>query len=384
MKIPNYISQKLSERIENASLRTLKTNDNLIDFSSNDYLGLASSKNLFEAIKFSIQSNVDLLRLNGSTGSRLLRGNSTHYEQLEQKIALFHDAESALLFNSGYDANLGLISSIGSRNDILLYDKLIHASMHDGMKMSKAESIAFPHNDVVWLNKIEQEKEIKGNVFVLTEAVFSMDGDEANLEELVQLCEEKSWYLIVDEAHAIGIKGEKGEGLTQSFALHKKTFSRIITYGKAPGVHGAAVLGNQALKDFLVNFARPLIYSTAMPYHQLKAIETSYEFFTAMKSERNKLNEMIEDFNHFASINFKSAYLSSHSPIQSVIIGGNEKTKDFANYIIGKGLDVRPILSPTVPRNSERIRICLHVFNSKAELSLLKNTLLEAKKIFFK
>ncbi|MFN4122775.1 MAG: aminotransferase class I/II-fold pyridoxal phosphate-dependent enzyme [Flavobacteriales bacterium] len=376
---PTNLARRLKNRSSSGTLRHLSVKDELVDFSSNDYLGLARSESLKIRIDARLKEKQSK-QYNGSGGSRLLKGNSYDAEQLEDFLAKFHDTESALLFNSGYDANLGLIGSLAGKDDLYLYDELIHASMHDGMKLSQAEKQSFPHNDVSYLEAFIPSN--SGDVFLLTESIFSMDGDEAPLKELTAICKSKGWYLIVDEAHAMGIKGGRGEGLLQSLGLHNDVFARIITFGKGPGVHGAAILGNNALKSFLINFARPLIYSTALPLHSLIAIEQSYLMFSKMNQERKHLHEISMKFHTFAAHHFAEKYIHSSSAIHCIVIVGNETTRSFATKLQDSGLDIRPILSPTVPRQTERIRICLHAFNTSEELSELMDSLLEAKKYF--
>jgi 8-amino-7-oxononanoate synthase len=377
-QLPKNLHRRLKNRMEQKALRKISLPKGLVDFASNDYLGLSKNTELQQAINEKLKGALG--NLNGASGSRLLTGNSSLAEDLESYLADFHDTDAALLFNSGYDANVGLIGSLAGKHDLYLYDELIHASMHDGMKMSQAAKQAFPHNDIKFLESFHHEG--SGDVFVLTESVFSMDGDEAPVEQLAALCKTKGWFLIVDEAHSIGVIGIKGEGLAQSKACHKDIFARVITFGKAPGVHGAAVLGSMDLKHYLINFARSLIYSTALSPHSIAAIYCSYIIFADMNKERNKLQALIKEFNQFASIKFNKQYIPANACIQSIIIIGNEKTKEVAHYLQHAGLDIRAILSPTVPRNSERIRICLHAYNTEEELTLLKTKLLDAQNIF--
>lgn len=208
-------------------------------------------------------------------GSRLLSGNTAFAEELEKYIAQYHHAEAALLFNSGYNANLGLFSALGRKGDTILYDELIHASVHDGMRLSKAECKPFAHNNTVQLKQLL--KETTAPVFVAVKSVYSMDGDFAPLKEIGALCKKYNASLIVDEAHATGIFGEKGKGLVTELGLENEVFARLITYGKAMGCHGAAVVGSTLLKNYLTNFARSFIYTTAAPLTNLYAIKSAYD-----------------------------------------------------------------------------------------------------------
>jgi 8-amino-7-oxononanoate synthase len=266
-KWPKSLEKKLKLREEQNALRKLPSSNSLIDFASNDYIGFAKNETIFhQTHEYLLDKNI---KVNGATGSRLLSGNHIIYEEAEAFIAQFHKVESSLIFNSGYDANVGLFSSVPQRNDLILYDELCHASIRDGIKMSHAKSFKFYHNDTEDLEKLikkqlENQNSKPETIYVVTESVFSMDGDTPNLEQMISLSEKYGTYLIVDEAHALGIFGNQGEGVIQSLKLHDKVFARIITFGKGLGCHGAAVLGNESLKSYLVNFARSFVYTTGL------------------------------------------------------------------------------------------------------------------------
>lgn len=367
------LQKKLQEREKNQARRSLRVDPGLIDFCSNDYLGYAGNPEL-KAIADSIYP-IDYQRLNGSTGSRLLRGNTFFGEETESFIAAYHEAESALVFNSGYDANLGFFSSVPQKGDVILYDKLIHASIHDGMRLSNAEATSFRHNDLDHLRN--QLGRTKGNRFVVVESVYSMDGDRAPLEDLVTMSIEENFYLVVDEAHAMGVFGSKGEGLV-SGKLAENCFARIYTYGKAMGSHGAAILGSSVLRDYLINYARSFIYTTALPPYAHALIRAAYLLLERKPEFRAILHDRVSQFRHAVS-GAGLKFVGGDSAIQSLIIGGNEETRRVAGAIQLEGMDVRAILSPTVPAGQERLRICLHRFNSAEEVNnlifLLKNLL---------
>ncbi|MFY7900102.1 MAG: aminotransferase class I/II-fold pyridoxal phosphate-dependent enzyme [Chitinophagaceae bacterium] len=352
-----FLQAKLQERLQQNAFRTLKPSNNLVDFCSNDYLGLAKNNTL--SIQYEHYKH-------GSTGSRLLAGNDDFVEAVELQIAHFHKAEAALIFNSGYDANIGLFSSVPQKGDTIIYDFLIHASIRDGIRLSKAQSFAFMHNDMIDLERRLQNAE--GNVFVVTESVFSMDGDFCLLEEIITLCKQYHAHLIIDEAHATGVVGEKGEGLVQHLQYQDWVFARIHTFGKACGTHGAVILGSHNLRNYLINFARSFIYSTALPPHTIATIQKSYQTFPNMHSERNHLQSLIL---HFQQTELNYEKLISFTPIQIVMVNGNDAVKKLADTIQQKGMDVRPILYPTVPKNKERLRIVLHSFNTINELNTL-------------
>ncbi|MBN9297157.1 MAG: 8-amino-7-oxononanoate synthase [Filimonas sp.] len=357
-----FLSRKLAERKENNAFRTLRLPVNAIDFCSNDYLGLAHSGALHVGNGLSA----------GAAGSRLLAGNYPLIEQVEKEIAAFHEAEAALIFNSGYDANVGVLSAIPQRGDVVIYDFLSHASIRDGIRLSFAQSYSFLHNDMTDLERrLQQVKETAVNIFVVTETVFSMDGDQCPLQELVLLCKKYNAHLVVDEAHATGVIGQRGEGLVQAEGLQGDIFCRVQTFGKGCGCHGAAVLGSESLRSYLVNFARSFIYTTALPEHAVAVIQRSYALFPTMNAERAHLRKIIQ---YFQDAVLPYEKLPSQTPIQIVIVPGNEEVKALASKLQQNGLDVRPILYPTVPKGKERLRIVLHAYNTDEDMkSLIEN-----------
>ena len=373
------LGKRLQERKEKGNIRSLALSKNMIDFFSNDYLGLARSKELSENINreyFHQHGN-----LNGSTGSRLLSGNNEYFAALEKYLAQLFKAESALLFNSGYNANLSILSAVSQKNDTIIYDELIHASLKDGARLSFAKRFSFSHNDLTDLEaKIQKGS---GQIFVVIESVYSMDGDFAMVKEIVELCEKYNAALIVDEAHSTGIWGEKGDGLICKLGLEQKVFARIHTFGKGMGVHGACICGSKELIEFLINFARPFIYTTALPLHALISIKQSFEYLEKNISLQEKILKNISLFKSGLE-NIEGNMIESESPIQVIKLGGNEKTKIIADSIRAKGFDVRPILSPTVKEGEERLRVCLHTYNSEKEiqdLSAVINSILRTQSI---
>jgi 8-amino-7-oxononanoate synthase len=355
----DFLRKKLNERKDQNTYRSLRLPENNIDFSSNDYLGIA---------KMSVVGHWSqrIGHQTGSTGSRLISGNYPLIEETEKQIAGFHEAETGLIFNSGYDANVGLLSCVPQRGDTVLYDYLIHASIRDGIRLSFAQAFSFFHND---LNDLEKKlKTATGNIFVITESVFSMDGDLAPLQEIITLCENYNAHFIVDEAHATGLIGEKGAGLVQHLGLQEKCFARVHTFGKALGCHGAIVLGSTILRNYLINFSRAFIYTTSLPEASVAAIGDTYQIFPTLHRERKHLQSLIAQFQN-ATIDFEK--LKSSTPIQAVIIPGNDAVKKVAMRLQVNNLDVCAIVYPTVPKGSERLRIVLHAFNSNEELSKL-------------
>jgi 8-amino-7-oxononanoate synthase len=364
----DFLSKKLRQRQESFSFRELRLPTGGIDFCSNDYLGIVKNR----LLDLNPDGHCD--KWSGSTGSRLITGNYELIEQTEKLIAEFHNTPAALIFNSGYDANLGLLGAVLQRHDTVLYDQLSHASIRDGIRLSHAFSFSYAHNDIDDLERRLQSA--TGNVFVVTESVFSMDGDIAPLREIAELCETYEAFLIVDEAHATGVFGKVGEGVVQHLNLQEKVFARVHTFGKALGCHGAAVVGSEILRQYLINFSRPFIYSTAMPASAVMAIRKAYELLPALHQERSQLRELVGLFQqHRGEINV----CRSISPIQGIIVPGNENVKRAAARIQEEGIDVRPILYPTVPRDLERLRIVLHSFNSSHELVKLIGVLKELR-----
>lgn len=362
----------LEQRKTESLFRSLQVNEGLIDFCSNDYLSFARCEKLKEQVK----DYCDKINpFTGSTGSRSISGNTVLAEQLENMLASFHKAETGLIFNSGYDANLGLFSCIAKKEDTLICDELIHASIIDGCRLSYANRFRFAHNDLEDLeNKLRRSK---GNIFVAVESVYSMDGDMAPLNELAAVCKKYNANLVVDEAHATGVFGKQGRGLVNQHDLEKEVFARVHTFGKAIGCHGAVILGSDTLRNYLVNFARSFIFTTALPVHSLVTVKCAYEQLMADGFNNTYLHQLIEQF----KLNFRShddTYLiESCSPIQSLVIPGNERVKHVSRQLQAKGFDVRAIVSPSVPAGKERLRISLHAHNTVEQVEQLKQSLNE-------
>jgi 8-amino-7-oxononanoate synthase len=358
------LQQKLAERTAQGNLRALKTTAGLTDFCSNDYLGLARSEKL-RALIHKEEEKYNHLPL-GATGSRLLSGNHPLFEELESMIARYHHAEAALLFNSGYTANVGLLSALPQRGDTVLYDEASHASMKDGLRLSFAKSYAFRHNSVEDLRqKLERTS---GQVYVLVESVYSMDGDQAPLQELAQVCNAHQAALIVDEAHAVGLYGEKGEGLVSALGLELEVFARVLTYGKAMCLHGAAVVGPKVLREFLINYSRAFIYTTGLPTQALVALKCAYTLLPELKEEREKVKQMAHllyrELNNISGISCSP----EGSVILSVFLQQPQQLKALAAALQQQGFDVRPVLPPTVPQGTERLRVIVHAFNREEEI----------------
>lgn len=348
------MDQKLLNRIEKrkieGTMRSLSCFDGFSDFYSNDYFGFANEKTSDSKGRY------------GSTGSRLISGNCKEAEECESFLAQFFNAESALVFNSGYDANLGFFSSVLQRGDTVIYDESIHASIKDGIRLSFADSFSFKHNSILDLKK--KLKQAKGTVYVAIESLYSMDGDLAPLVEIAGITKENNAYLIVDEAHACGVYGQSGKGLVDKFGVQDNVFASLITFGKAYGSHGACILGSRDLTDYLMNFARSFIYTTALPasdFVRIKEIVSSNK----ISDLQNKLEQNILNFrNKLETLDFVS---DSLSPIQMLRIGDVSKVKLLTNKLLDVKIAVKPIFSPTVKNGEEGIRFCIHSFNNMKE-----------------
>ncbi|HEX4887158.1 MAG TPA: 8-amino-7-oxononanoate synthase [Luteibaculaceae bacterium] len=365
MNLHKRIEAKLEQKALEGSLRTLKPVVG-IDFCSNRYLGsLASPEEITAWL-----SEFPFDQGYGSGGSRLISGTHPAHEAFEYFLSREFAAEQALLFNSGYDANVGFFSALPSREDTILYDQLAHASIRDGIRLSLAKSLSFNHNDMQDLeNKLSKSE---GLTWVVVESVYSMDGDQAPLAELCRLCEKYGAALVVDEAHAVGVLGS-GKGLCVDLDLSHRVFARLITFGKAIGAHGAAWLSTKAVIYFLINHARSFIYTTALPpldvyiTHQLlvKALEASVL--------RIELQAKVDYFREMLA--HQSALLPSQTPIQGFLVPGNEEVLAKAKQLNQAGIACKAIRYPTVPRGTERLRIIIHAFNTYSELDHLIHTL---------
>ncbi|WP_375793107.1 pyridoxal phosphate-dependent aminotransferase family protein [Chlamydia sp. 12-01] len=371
MPICELLTERLEKQKYRNTYRTLKTTSATIDFTSNDYLGFARSLELKQAFSDTLDHAHSL----GSTGSRLLTGQSLLADRVEQYIAAYHDREGALIFNSGYTANLGLVSALASQDDRVIHDIHIHASIHDGIRLSRAQGIPFRHNDVDHLEKRLLQPHC-GQTFVCVESVYSLHGSVAPLKTICELCKKYSAHLIVDEAHSIGVFGNKGEGLVAALGLQNDVTATVYTFGKALGIHGAAVMGSSVLKDYLINFSRPFIYTTALPPHAFTMINLAYQYNETAVDLRENLQKLIAYFRENAQhMQLPILQDNINTPIQPLHIPGSKQVRAAASELQNSGFDVRPIVSPTVKQKEELLRICLHAFNTKNEITELLNKL---------
>lgn len=370
MNIQQILQEKLAERTHQATLRKLVIEPTGIDFLSNDYLGLARSFALKKNIEMAYSQLPDAT--NGSTGSRLLSGNSAYAAALEADLAIIFKAEKTLLFNAGYTANLALLSAVPQRGDTIILDELAHVCMKEGARLSFANKLSFRHND---LDDLERKlNKAEGSCFVVIESVYSMDGDVCPLEAILLLCQQYKAHLIIDEAHSTGIWGNQGSGLACDLGQEEAIFARVYTFGKAMGVHGAIVAGSDTLIQYLINFARPFIYTTAPPVHSLVSIREAFAYLGKNPSLQDQLGQKIAYFKKHAIPELKAAginVIDSPSAIQALVIPGAENATKTAAVLQQKGFNVRPILAPTVRAGAERLRICLHSYNKEQEIEAL-------------
>jgi 8-amino-7-oxononanoate synthase len=369
-RIPEHFQTQHDERVARDAVRTLRVETTGIDLSSNDYLGIATKLAAPQVINRLLgsfdESQHEPLQCGstriGATGSRLVSGTMQQHEELEAAIAAFHQAEAALLFGSGYEANLGLLSSMAGRTDTIIYDELAHASMRDGIRLSAARAYSFRHNNLDDLS--EKLKNARGECFIVVESIYSMDGDHAPLIQIIELAERVGAYVVVDEAHATGVYGPQGAGLVAELGLSQRVLARVHTFGKALGYRGACVVGGHALREHLINAARSFIYTTAQDLVTLRFIHEAYRILRSAERERGELRELIAGMRSLKSDHQELSFLPSNSPIQGVIVPGNSEALAAERALREAGYIVRAIRAPTVPHGTERVRICLHSFNS--------------------
>ena len=369
MDLDSRLVKALKHQKEKNLFRELKASVNLIDFCSNDYLGIARSEDLYRRIA---ARYLDLEhKMNGSTGSRLLTGNSQSAEELERKLAEVFNSEAVLILNSGYIANLAIFSSIPQRNDTILFDELAHASIKDGARLSLAKRFSFRHND---LKDLEARlKRTSGNVYVAVESVYSMDGDECPLRDLIALTAKYGAFVILDEAHSTGIRGLNGSGIATSLGIEQNIDVRLYTFGKGMGIHGACIAGSRKLIDYIINFARPFIFTTALSPHSIVSIDCAFDYLKENMYLQSTLSQNINMF--LGGIGDLPNRTPSTSAIQTLIFPGNSNVKNVASSLQREGFDIRPIVSPTVPTGFERLRICIHTFNTSLEIAKLTDEL---------
>ncbi len=355
-------TSELEKLKDNHNFRSLKSQSG-IDFSSNDYLGLANHPKIKEAICNALNNGTSV----GSTGARLLRGNCKEHFELEEFAANFFDAPKTLFFSSGFLANYALLTTLPGRHDVIIFDELVHASARDGINASLAKKIKFKHNDFSELKKtIDKAQSISNkNIWIVAESVYSMDGDICDAKKLINLVNDyKNVYVIYDEAHSTGVFGQNGRGCCEGIGYEK--LISVHTCGKALGVSGALVCASDNIIDYLINSARPFIFTTAESPIISVAVKEALKLIDSEPWRRDRLKKLVQLASDCCSKTFESQII----PIE---IGDNEKALKAADYLQTKGFDVRAVRPPTVP--SARLRLSLNINRSEAEIKELFDNL---------
>ena len=368
--MPGSHERALEALLRRGRLRALEPRRG-IDFASNDYLGLAQSAELHDAVLSALDRGVPI----GAGGSRLLRGNHSEHEALEAEAAAFFGAETALFFGGGFVANTAIFSTLPARGDLIVHDALIHASAHEGMRLSKADAVSVAHNDPQAFEdaiKTWRANGGSGQAWIAVESLYSMDGDRAPLDDLFAVANRNEAMLVIDEAHATGVFGPDGRG----FGAHLDGRGNVIslhTCGKALGVMGALVLAPREIRDFLVNRARSFIYATAPSPLVAATVRAALELARREPQRRGELHKRIA----FAAreLSAKSRIEISGSQIQPVIVGSDARAVALADALKGQGYDIRAIRPPTVPEGTARLRLTITLNTSEAQLAAVINSI---------
>ena len=331
-----------------------------LNLAGNDYLGLAANHALLRAF-YAEQDRAGLLEnyALGSTASRLMTGNTRPYVRLEEQLRALYRAEAALVFNSGYHINIGILPALAGRQDLILADKLCHASLIDGMRLSRARTIRYPHLDYAAIERIlARERDQYRQVYIVTESIFSMDGDTADLARLVQLRDRWQAVLYVDEAHGVGIRGDSGCGLAEEQGVHRRIDILTGTFGKAFGGQGAFVVGPQVLIDYLVNTARSQIFSTGLPPVSVHWLCFVLRQIPLMREQRATVARLAERFRE--SLRAAGLRTDGSSNIVPVLVGDAGRAVAAAERVCAAGYWVKAVRPPTVPAGTSRLRLSLN------------------------
>ena len=382
----NRLKQELDQRKANGLLRQRRLLDSpqaehivanqkpYLSFCSNDYLGLANHPELIAAMQRAAgDSGV------GSGASNLITGHHRYHDSLEKQLAKFVDMPAALLFSTGYMANIGVIGALMGRGDAVFADKLNHACLNDGAYFSYADFHRFPHNDVAALEKLLQVSKAKHKL-IAADAVFSMDGDIAPISEYLALCEKYDAYLYLDDAHGFGILGEHGQGSLNHFKIKSPRIIVMATLGKAAGVAGAFVAGEQVVIDYLIQKAKSYVYSTPAPPALSATLSASVQLIEQGNDLRANLNALIAYLKHNLKLK-KWKLLESDTAIQPLIIGGNEESLAVSEYLQTHGILVPAIRPPTVPAGTARLRISLSAAHSLDDVKQLVAAIHDAESV---
>ena len=365
MKTPSPLESRVRAHLhtlsEHGLLRTLRLPSG-IDLSSNDYLGLSAHPAVKERMISAVQRDGC-----GSTGSRLLGGHREAFEAVERSFAALKGTERALYFSSGYLANLAVLTTFVEPGDVIVSDRLNHASLRDGIRLSLAKRVVFPHNDAAALARRVESARGQGRVFVVTESLFSMDGDRSPLAVYASICRAAGALLIVDEAHAVGIRGPSGSGLIEESGIADDVLVSINAAGKALGVAGAFVAGPAWAIEYLVQQARPFLFSTAPPPAAADAIQASLTIVAKEPARRARLRRRAV----FLRERLRDAGIPTpggDTPIIPIVLGGNDRAVAVAGALYAEGFDVRAIRPPTVPAGTARLRVSVNVRLTEIDL----------------
>ncbi|MCH8319813.1 MAG: 8-amino-7-oxononanoate synthase [Acidobacteria bacterium] len=358
------------EKIRSQNLYRRLTDPKGLDFCSNDYLGLSRDPNFRAAILEKLEQATGLDSVS-SPASRLLRGNTSRHQALEQRLSGFKGTEAALIFPTGYQTNIGVFTALVGSQDRVLSDAQNHASIIDGLRLSGCQKIVFPHLDLGAVEEALIQPHPEGKTFLVTESLFSMDGDVAPLETYAELAKNHEAYLIVDDAHAVGVFGEeRGSGLTERFGVEKRALAIVSTFGKAFGLFGAFVAGPQVVIEYLINRCRSFIFTTAVPPLLLYGVEAGLDLLDAEPERRKRVCLLADRLRQ----RFKKAgldTLQSAGPIVPVVLGKSERALAVAQCLQEKGLDVRAIRPPTVEPETARLRISVHADHTEQQIDQL-------------
>ena len=375
----DYLQDELQELDGLGLSRSLKTlhspqgreiiveNKRVLNFSSNDYLGLANDVRIKKAAIEAMEGYGF-----GSGASRLVCGNMVPHEQLEKDLAFFKKTEAALLFSSGYMANTGIIQALMDRHCVVLSDKFNHASIIDGIILSRARLLRYPHADMQALREALKNLPATQRKLIVTDTVFSMDGDRAPLKEIVDLAGSHGAMVMVDEAHAVGVLGERGSGLVEELGLEKQVDIQMGTLSKAAGCFGAYACGTKILKDYLVNKSRSFIYSTAMPPLLAQAARAALQIIMESGLLRRNLQEKAE----YLRVKLREmgfCTMNSSTPIIPILLKDPLQAKDISRRLLGQGIFAQAIRPPTVPVGTARIRLTVTATHTQEDLNQLLN-----------
>ncbi len=368
------ILAELSSLESRAELRHLETAQG-IDFSSNDYLGLAADPRMKRAILRAVDSASRI----ASTGSRLLSGHDDAWTAVEQEFDRWAGTEAALYFTSGYAANVGLLSALLRPEDVVFSDSANHASLIDGIRLAKCRRVIFPHLDLTVLEEeLRRNAPGKGARVIVVESVFSMEGDRAPLAEIAALAERFGAELIVDEAHAIGVRGPRGSGCVAEAGLSARVLASVHTCGKALASAGAFICGSESLRQFLINRARTFIFNTALPPYFAAQISAGINFAKDAELQRARLMRSSAFLRTELQKNgFETG--AGDSQIVPVILGPNDVALHFAEFLRTRGFGLRAIRPPTVPAGSARLRLSLTATHSEEHLTELVAAMIQAR-----